>query len=559
MANRRQIALFAAGGIVALLLLAAVALVLFVDAGAIKPTLEAAFSDALGMEVRIGGKVGIGFFPGFHIAVEDVRIRNRGADVVSAKKASLGIALRPLLHKEIRIVKVGMGQPRISIDQDRDGKFHFETPEGEAGRKIAEEAKGMRFSLDVANISLSDAVLFHADKITGEAVEAGVFNLEVSRLQFTGRKNPDLPKHLSFAAELSCKEFRKGRLAVSGLKLRMDGKDGRYAIHPVTADRLVYSGPGGKVEADRIALGVDNLSVGGDVRTGVFRRIFISGTAGIGEVRTEGLVVSDLKFAVTGKDGILDLHPLTMRLYGGHGAGTLRADLSGAVPQYRFRYSLSKFRIEEFLKGLSPKKAAKGPMDLSATLSMRGKTADEMRRTADGEVSLRGENLTLDGIDLDRVFNRYEATQSFNLVDVGAFFIAGPFAPLITKGYNFASLFRGAGGSSRIRTLVSHWKVERGVAQAKDVAMATNGHRIALIGSLDFPNERFDDVTIAVIDGRGCVKVRQKIRGPFRKPEVEKVNVFRTVAGPVLNLFRKTNRLLGGKCKVFYAGSVAPP
>ena len=190
-----------------------------------------------------------------------------------------------------------------------------------------------------------------------------------------------------------------------------------------------------------------------------------------------------------------------MRLFGGQGSGSLRADLSGSVPHYNVRYSLSRFRIEEFLKALSPKKAAEGSMDFTASLSMRGKTANEMKQTADGEVSLRGENLTLDGVDLDRKVSRFEASQSFNLVDVGAFFIAGPFAPLVTKGYDFAGLFKGSGGSSRIRTLVSDWKVERGIARAKDVAMATNENRIALTGSLDFVNERFDDVTVAVVDG----------------------------------------------------------
>jgi uncharacterized protein involved in outer membrane biogenesis len=559
MANKWKIVLFAVGGLLALLLLAAVALVLFMDANALKPRLEAAASDALGMEVRIGGRLEIGLFPGLHIAVEDVRIRNRGADVASAKETILGIELLPLLHKELRIVKIGMKRPRISIEQDRDGKFNFETPEGEAGKKTAEEPEGMRFSLYVAKITLSDGALFYANKKTGEVLEAGDFTLDVSRLRLIEGKSPDLRKNLSFAAEFACKEFRKGSLAVSDLKLRVEGKDGRYAIRPVTAARLVYSGPGGKVIADRIALGVENLAVGGEGKADLLRRISFSGTAGIGEFRADNLVITDLKSPVAGKDGVLDLDPVTMRLFGGQGSGSLRADLSDSVPRYLVRYSLSKFRIEEFLKVLSPKKAAEGPMDLSVTLSMRGKTANEMKRTANGEVTLRGENLTLDGVDLDRVFSRYEASQSFNLVDVGAFFIAGPFAPLITKGYDFASLFRGSGGSSRIRALVSDWKVERGMARAKDVAMATNEHRIALTGSLDFPGERFDDVTMAMVDGRGCVMVRQKIRGSFRKPEVEKVHVFQSVAGPVLKLFKQAKKLLGGKCEVFYAGSVAPP
>src|SRR3990172_8534422 len=183
MAEKRKIALFLAGGLFALLILAAVALVLFVDVNAHKPRLEAAASDALGMEVRIGGRLGIGLTPGLHLALEDVRIRNRGADVASAQETMLGIELLPLLHKEIRIVKIGMKRPRISIEQDRDGKFNFETPKEEAGKKTVEEAKGTRFSLDVAKISLSDGALFYADKKTGEVLEAGDFNLDVSRLR----------------------------------------------------------------------------------------------------------------------------------------------------------------------------------------------------------------------------------------------------------------------------------------------------------------------------------------------------------------------------------------
>ena len=126
MDNKPKIALLAAGGLFALLVLAAVALVLFVDVNAHKPWLEAAASDALGMEVRIGGRLGIGLFPGFHVTLGDVRIRNRGLDVASAKEAILGIELLPLLHKEVRVVKIGMRRPRISIEQDSDGKFNFE-------------------------------------------------------------------------------------------------------------------------------------------------------------------------------------------------------------------------------------------------------------------------------------------------------------------------------------------------------------------------------------------------------------------------------------------------
>jgi len=89
--------------------------------------------------------------------------------------------------------------------------------------------------------------------------------------------------------------------------------------------------------------------------------------------------------------------------------------------------------------------------------------------------------------------------------------------------------------------------------------MATKENRIALKGGLDFVNGRFKEVTVALIDAQGCAKVQQKIRGPFARPEVDKQNALTSLAGPALSLLRQAKSLFGGKCDVFYAGTVAPP
>jgi AsmA protein len=142
----------------------------------------------------------------------------------------------------------------------------------------------------------------------------------------------------------------------------------------------------------------------------------------------------------------------------------------------------------------------------------------------------------------------------------GAFFFACPLGLLVTRGYAFASLFQGSGGSSSIKKLFSDWKVERGIAQAKDVAMATKKNRIALKVSLIFVEERFDDVTIALIDAQGCARVQQRISGFFRRPVVEEPKVLMSLAGPALNLLKQARDLFAsGKCEVFYTGSVPAP
>jgi AsmA protein len=472
-----KIILFAIGGFVGLLILVAAALLFFLDINGYKPRLEAAASGALGMEVRVGGRMGIGFFPGLLVTLEDVHIRNRGTDLASAKEARLGIDLFPLLQKEVRIGKIALKQPKISIERDPDGNYNFEKPEAAGGTLPA---------LDLAKVSLSDGTLLYTDKTdkpSEKGFEAANCDLSARRLRLAEGKSSDLLKHLSFTAELAC-----------------------------------------------------------------------------GEIRKNDFTVSDLKFSADGKNGVFDLKPITMRLFGAPGSASIQADFSGAVPVYHVRYSLPQFPIEELFKALSPNQVAEGPMEFSANLSLQGKTVNEMLQTAEGEISLRGENLTLKGTDLDREFARYESSQNFNLVDLGAFFFAGPFGMVVTKGYNFASIFQGSGGDSEIRILVSDWKVERGVAHSQDVAMATKLNRVALTGRLDLVNQRFDDVTMALIDAQGCAKVRQKIHGSFQKPVVEKPNIFTSLAGSTVNLFMKGRDLFpGGKCEVFYAGSVAPP
>src|SRR5881409_1531268 len=95
-------------GFVGLLVLVAAAMFFLVDAKVNRARLEAAASEAMGMEVSIGGPLGIGFVPGLLVTIEDVHMRNRGVDIASANEASLQIDLLPLLRNEVRIEKIAL-------------------------------------------------------------------------------------------------------------------------------------------------------------------------------------------------------------------------------------------------------------------------------------------------------------------------------------------------------------------------------------------------------------------------------------------------------------------
>ena len=217
--------LFALVGIIGIVILICVALVFFVDTSAYKPRVERVASEALGMEVRVGGRLGIGFFPGLRIKLDDVLIRNRGLSTASAKEANLEIALLPLLHKEVRIRRIELQRPRISIKRDRDGAFNFEQKE---------KAKGKFSTMDLDVLSLSDGMFLYEDERSREGFAVENFNLDVRSLRIAGQNSAEIFKHLSFTAEFVCREIRTKGLMFSDVKFTCKGKDGIFALDPVT-------------------------------------------------------------------------------------------------------------------------------------------------------------------------------------------------------------------------------------------------------------------------------------------------------------------------------------
>ena len=469
-----KIVLFALGALAAVLVLAALAVLALVDVDSLKPRVESAASSALGMDVTVEGRLRIGFLPGLHVALGNVRIRNRGSELAFVETAELAIELLPLLHQELRYGGITLDRARISVERGKDGRYNFQKPPG----AIAEF-----HALELKQVSFPELAFAYVDKASGSGFESRSCSGELTNMRHPGGA-PFLMR-LSLSARFAC-----------------------------------------------------------------------------GEVRGMETPVSDVKFSVEATDGVFDFKPVTMRVAGGQGSGSVRMDRSAAVPVLHLAYSLSKFQVGEFLKGLPPGKSVSGLMDFSTTLSMRGRTRVDLRRSATGQMSLSGTNLTLAGMDLDKAFSKYESSQNFSLFDLSAILLAGPVGLLVTKGYDFSNLALQAGGSTPIRTVVSRWKVEKGVAQAGDVAMATGESRLALRGGLDFADDEYDEVFVALVDSNGCARVRQRIRGPFSKPVVEKPGVLTSVAGPVVNLLGKAMDLLpgtGSKCEVFYSGSVAPP
>lgn len=294
-------------------------------------------------------------------------------------------------------------------------------------------------------------------------------------------------------------------------------------------------------------------------------RVMTEGTLTCGRVVLPTVEVTELAADLQAGDGRIALNPMTARLFGGEAEGFVGADFSAEQPAFEIDYRLAAFQIEAFLEHLAPQSRASGTLDLLARITTQGTEMNAWRRNASGEVSVSGRDLDLLGVNLDERLAQYEQSQSFDLVDAGAFFFAGPLGVAVTKGHDFSNLLVGASGQTRLTHLVSEWTVRAGIAEARDVAFATPRHRLALQGRLDFVSERFDGLSIALLDTRGCARARQTLRGSFTSPRVDAPSLLGAISGPVRQLFGRARELVGGRsaadgeCEVFYSGSVAAP
>jgi AsmA protein len=473
MSKTMQRVLIALAGTFVLLVILAVWLGPRLLGANVRTRLETDASRALGMQVQVGGRVALRFFPLLHVTLEDIHIRNRGADIASIGEVQLGIELRSLLHKDLEFRSVQFKGAQITIERNKSGELNIDRPPSTDSSSP---------TADIARVSFADSSLIYTDTQLGNNFTAANCRVELSALKLTASTPPDILKTLSFTGHLAC-----------------------------------------------------------------------------AQMRTKNLTATAVKATVTGTGGTLKFDPVALEMFGGHGTGNVTADFTAAEPVYHVHSVLSKLQVADFSMTVTPEKFAEGALDFAASLTMRGTPKTGVMRTLAGEASLRGHDLVLDIGDLDKEFSHYESTQNFNLIDVGAFFLAGPLGVAVTKGYDYSRILRKSAGRTTIRTLLSQWKVERGIAQAEDVALATPENRIAMQGGLDLVNDTYDDVTVALIGPQGCARVEQKIRGSFSKPDVQKPNVVTAITGPARKLLNQGKKLFGAKCTVFYAGAVEPP
>ena len=262
-----------------------------------------------------------------------------------------------------------------------------------------------------------------------------------------------------------------------------------------------------------------------------------------------------IQLNVDGLDDQLKFNFSSTILHANKDEGNILLDLSAEIPEYQIHYSIDKIKTEYVSNLIRGKESISGAMDLKLDLqgSGTGKSAIDSLK---GSVVISGENLTIYRVDLDGLLKDYKKSQNFNFVDVGAFMVAGPVGPVVTKGSDFVSLMTQNMEATDKTNIVQFFldaKISDSEIITEDVALATPMNRIALHGKIDYFQKTIPGLTIAVIDINGCSLMDQKVYGKFDHVQYGKLNVAGTLFGSVTNL---ANAVGDKNCKPVYEGAV---
>ncbi|HVO65836.1 MAG TPA: AsmA family protein, partial [Syntrophales bacterium] len=336
---RKKKILFITVMVIAIFVIAIVSIIALIDINSYKGKIESAASEAMGKEVIIKGRMGLSLFP-FGVSAGDILVQNKEGDLLSVEKLHIGVALMPLLKKQIRVKEFELVRPAVTIVKDAAGSYNFER----VGKKSASESTRASFSIN--EIKLSHGVLVYLDKKTGNRTELKDLNVTINDLSI-GDKGEDILTDVSFNGNIKC-----------------------------------------------------------------------------WEVRHKNLIIEKVRTEIKAGKGIFSITPVTMDIFGGKAEGDITADMSARSTSYKINFKLFKFSFEKFYAALEKKMTISGEGTMTASLTAHGKDSRQIMQTLNGKFSLRGDNLSIRAMDIDKFISKFEETQKFTFTDIGAFLVA---------------------------------------------------------------------------------------------------------------------------------------
>jgi hypothetical protein len=230
--------------------------------------------------------------------------------------------------------------------------------------------------------------------------------------------------------------------------------------------------------------------------------------------KTGTTAASKLKATLRDDHGLVRVDSTEVSIFGGMARGDTQIDLRSGTPKIEITQNASGIDLAQAAPQLKTKLS--GSVDISVRLTGSGKDVQALTKTMSGTLSIHSQNIATN-VDVDGLAAKLKTAQGMDLVGIGSSIFSSPL------GQAAASQAAGiAGGApppkTAIRNLVSDWNINNGIAEAKDVAIATAKTTVAFKGDLNLIDKKYQNFYIATVDQKGCAKNKVEVGGPLSSP-----------------------------------------
>lgn len=128
----------------------------------------------------------------------------------------------------------------------------------------------------------------------------------------------------------------------------------------------------------------------------------LSGTLRLGRLVAAKVRMTDVTLTLRGKDGVVNVDPLSAALYEGTMQGALGLDARGPQPVVTVRQTLSGVALGPLLADLDQRESLTGKAGVTLDLRAQGQVAADLTRTLAGTARMEVSDGVLKGVNVDR-------------------------------------------------------------------------------------------------------------------------------------------------------------
>jgi AsmA protein len=219
----------AIGSLIGLLVLAGVAIWLFVDPNDYKDRISAAVQQSTGRSLSLPGELKLSLFPWIAIETGEAALGNPAGfgdePFLTLQRAKLSVKLMPLLRKELEVGRIEIDGLDLRLRQDAQGKGNWEDwGSDEAEAPQADDAAGVA-NFDLAGISVTDSRISFEDLVAQDVnlsigrVANGVavpVSMRTNLVTAPGEKPLPLAADFELTLDLDAQRYQLANLKLSG-------------------------------------------------------------------------------------------------------------------------------------------------------------------------------------------------------------------------------------------------------------------------------------------------------------------------------------------------------